>query len=106
MAETVTSLFGGHRQPADTPPVSWPTVRPTSCLQSFAYATPTSSAPSSSTGPPRLDADDSLTSHSSGDAATPPRLRHTRSRPFNYKILARQGPRLPFSIRPLRKKIS
>src|SRR5215469_5744976 len=52
MAETVTSLFGGHRQPADTPPASWPTVRPASCLQSFAYASPTSSAPSSSTGPP------------------------------------------------------
>src|SRR5215469_6501795 len=38
--------------PADTPPASWPTVRPASCLQSFAYASPTSSAPSSSTGPP------------------------------------------------------
>jgi hypothetical protein len=34
-------------------------------------------------GTTRLDADDSLTSYSSGDAATPPRLRHRRSRPFN-----------------------
>src|SRR5215469_13625285 len=37
-------------------------------------------------GTTRLDADDSLTSYSSGDAATPPRLRHRRSRPFNPQI--------------------
>src|SRR5215469_5445739 len=36
-------------------------------------------------GTTRLDADDSLTSYSSGDAATPPRLRHRRSRPFNAR---------------------
>src|SRR5262252_1308949 len=62
MAETVTSLFGGHRQPADRPPASWPIVRPAACLQSFGYATLTSSAPSSSTEPARRDTDDSLTS--------------------------------------------
>src|SRR5262252_696946 len=82
MAETVTSLFGGHRQPADRPSASWPTVQPAACLQSFGYATLTSSAPSSSTEPARRDTDDSLTSyltrcrHSS-------RLRYRRSRPFN-----------------------
>src|SRR5215472_11401774 len=38
-------------------------------------------------GTTRLDADDSLTSYSSGDAATPPRLRHRRSRPFNRWLL-------------------
>src|SRR5215470_1872275 len=63
MAETVTSLFGGHRQPADRPPASWPTVQPVACLQSFGYATVTSSAPSSSTEPARRDTDDSLTSY-------------------------------------------
>src|SRR5215470_16966365 len=85
MAETVTSLFGGHRQPADRPPASWPTVQPAACLQSFGYATVTSSAPSSSTGPPRRDTDDTLTSclrrcrHSY-------RLRYRRSRPFNLSL--------------------
>src|SRR5215469_17762 len=41
-------------------------------------------------GTTRLDADDSLTSYSSGDAATPPRLRHRRSRPFNGRLHARR----------------
>src|SRR5215472_8702470 len=40
-------------------------------------------------GTTRLDADDSLTSYSSGDAATPPRLRHRRSRPFNRGAFGR-----------------
>src|SRR5215472_4739706 len=42
-------------------------------------------------GTTRLDADDSLTSYSSGDAATPPRLRHRRSRPFNQRYLKFSG---------------
>src|SRR6516162_2031296 len=82
MAERVTSLFGGHRQPADRPPASWPTVQPAACLQSFGYATVTSSAPSSSTGPARRDTDDSLTSYLRRCRHSY-RLRNRRSRPFN-----------------------
>src|SRR5215470_4194202 len=99
MAETVTSLFGGHRQPADRPSASWPTVQPAACLQSFGYATLTSSAPSSSTEPARRDTDDSLTSyltrcrHSS-------RLRYRRSRPFNFRFLT-GGARIVEKLSPI-----
>src|SRR6516162_9153173 len=86
MAERVTSLFGGHRQPADRPPASWPTVQPAACLQSFGYATVTSSAPSSSTGPARRDTDDSLTSYLRRCRHSY-RLRNRRSRPFNPDFL-------------------
>src|SRR5215469_14366799 len=85
MAETVTSLFGGHRPPADRPPASWPPVQPVACLQSFGYATLTSSAPSSSTGPARRDTDDSLTSYLRRCRHSY-RLRNRRSRPFNASI--------------------
>src|SRR5262252_8801291 len=84
MAETVTSLFGGHRQPADRRPASWPTVQPAACLQSFGYATLTSSAPSCSTGPARRDTDDSLTSYLRRCRHSY-RLRHRRIRPFNFR---------------------
>src|SRR5215468_9446459 len=102
MAETVTSLFGGHRQPADRPPASWPTVQPAACLQSFGYATLTSSAPSCSTGPARRDTDDSLTSYLRRCRHSY-RLRHRRSRPFNpckFRIVAlyAEGQRINHSI--------
>src|SRR5215469_14546660 len=86
MAETVTSLFGGHRPPAGRPPASWRTVQPVACLQSFGYATVTSSAPSSSTGPARRDTDDSLTSYLRRCRHSY-RLRNRRSRPFNPDFL-------------------
>src|SRR5215467_13401349 len=103
MAETVTSLFGGHRPPADRPPASWPTVQPAACLQSFGYATLTSSAPSSSTGPPRRDTDDSLTSYLRRCRHSY-RLRYRRSRPFNPSFsrapAARRNPSLCWSTPP------
>src|SRR6516162_642227 len=98
MAERVTSLFGGHRQPADRPPASWPRVQPAACLQSFGYATVTSSAPSSSTEPARRDTDDSLTSYLRSCRHSY-RLRYRRSRPFNQRILGLPSVDAPLQAR-------